>query len=100
WQGRFANTLPQACVILTRALREAPLRTLHPDDFHQLLDGSGGFFECGLLFRCQLDLNDLFNSARAELNRNAHEQPMDSVLTFQIRGAGQDFLAVVEYRVN
>ena len=64
---------------------------LHPDDAHQLLHGSGGFFQRGLLFRGQLDLDDLFDAAEPA-HRHTHEEALYSILAFQIGRAGSTFL--------
>ena len=88
---------PQSKVLRTE---EGYYTCLYSDNLHQLLHRGGGFLECGLLFRRQFDLNDLFDATRAQLYRHAHEQPIDSVLTLKIGRAGQDFLAVIEDGVD
>ena len=44
----------------------------------------------------QLDLVDLLDAARAQFHRHADEQAVDAVFAFQVRGAGQHLLLVLE----
>ena len=69
---------------------------LHPDDIDEFFHCGGGFFKAGFFFGHEFDLKNLFDAFRAELDRHAHEQSIDSVFPFEINGAAQDALAVVE----
>src|ERR1035438_9653658 len=60
---------------------------LHPDHADQLLHRVGALLQGGLLFRGQLDLDDLLDAVRAQLARYADEQPVDTVFAFEIGGA-------------
>src|ERR1035441_5292788 len=73
---------------------------LHPDDAHQFLHRVGALLQGGLLFRGQLDLDDLLDAVRAPLARYADEQPVDTVFAFEIGGARHDLLLVLEDGLN
>ncbi len=69
------------------------------------LDSQNGnqFFHtgCGLLQRCvffggQLDLYDLLCATFTELYRHAHEQAVDAIFAFEVNGAWQDLLLVLQ----
>jgi len=76
---------------------DANLDAYHSD---QLLDGGGRLLKRGVLFRCELDFDDLLDAARAELHGDSDVQALDAVFAFEIGGAGQNFLAGVENGVN
>src|SRR6185437_14777254 len=107
WRG-----LPDAGLLSVALLRRAwtlrgygaswlrRLRLLSPDHFHQLLHRIGALLKCGLFFRHELDLDDLFQAAGAELAGHADEQAVNAVFAFEIGGAGQDFLLVFENRFD
>src|SRR5918992_3284206 len=69
---------------------------LNADDVGEFLDRACGFLECRILFRRQLDLDDLLDAAGAQLDRHADEEIVDPVLPFEEHGAGDDLLLVLE----
>src|ERR1035437_6242115 len=73
---------------------------LHPDHAHQLLHRVGALLQGGLLFRGQLDLDDLLDAVRAQLAGHANEQAVDTVLAFEIGGARHDLLLVLKDGLN
>src|ERR1700722_3043739 len=74
----------------------------HSDPNHpaQLLNRRRALIEPDLLFRSQLDLNNLLNPLRAQLHRYADVEAVDPILTLQIRGARQNLLLVLENSLN
>src|SRR5438045_1438314 len=66
----------------------------HVDEF---LNRRGALLKRDALFGRQVDLDDLFEAARAELAGHADVETLYAVLAFQIRGAGQNLLLVFEY---
>ena len=85
----------------SRAERSEP-RTLSLDRPQTLmtstssLTAAADFLQRGVLFRRQLDLDDLLDAARAELDRHADEQIADAVLALQEHRARQDLLLVLQ----
>jgi hypothetical protein len=65
----------------------------------ELLDGSRGPVQGGLLFRFQRDLDDLLDAVRAEFDRHAEELPLHAIVPFEIDGARQYLLFVLQYRL-
>jgi tetratricopeptide (TPR) repeat protein len=61
-----------------------------------LLDGFGALLERGVFFRRELDLDDLLQARRAQLAGHADVVAFDAVLAFEISGAGQNLLLVLE----
>ena len=57
-------------------------RGLNANHLHQLSYGIGALLQRCLLFRCQLDFNDLLQTVGAELARDTHKEPFDAVLAF------------------
>ena len=53
-----------------------------------------------LLIGGQIDLDHLLDATRAKLYRDARVQPLDSVLSLEIRRARQDLLTVQQNRLN
>jgi hypothetical protein len=56
--------------------------------------------ERGALVIGQLHFDDGLDSSPAELDGHAYEQAIDSVFAVEVRGTGQDLVAVVEDRVD
>src|SRR5690349_61596 len=79
-----------------------PLYSANSDthDADQLADGVHGFLEHGALVVGEVELDDLFDAASAELDGDADEEAVDAVLAVQVGGAGHDHLLVEDDRVN
>lgn len=73
--------------------------SLHLYNVDELLDGSRGPVQGGLLFRFQRDLDDLLDAVRAEFDRHAEELPLHAIVPFEIDGAQQYLLFVLQYRL-
>src|SRR6188474_2293375 len=67
---------------------------------HELADGSGGLLQVLQLLVRELDLDDLLDSALAELHRHADEEAIDPELPVTQGGAGEDPLLVEHNRVD
>ena len=93
--GRFVTLAPEQ---MSSGL--AVSIQLQAENGYQFADGCGRLIERGLFFRRQLDLDDLLDAFRAELYGNADEKPLDAVFAFEINGAGQDLLLVLENRFD
>jgi len=73
--------------------------SLHLYSVDELLDGSRGPVLGGPLFRFQRDLDDLLDAVRAEFGQHAEELPLHAVVPFEIDGARQYLLFVLQYRL-
>src|ERR1700757_1580215 len=69
---------------------------LDSDYTRQLLHRRRALVEAGFLFRSQLDLNDLLDSLRSQLYRDADVESADAVFALEISGAGQNFFLVLQ----
>ena len=67
-----------------------------PRTVQSSLHRGGGFLQRGVFFGGQFDLDDLLGAARAQFHRNADEQAVDAVFAFEINGAGQNLLLVLQ----
>src|SRR5262245_479174 len=67
------------------------------DDFSH-----GGSRRCerGSFERIEFQLDDRLDTARAEPRRYAHEEVVDSVLSFEVRGTGEHALLIAHDRVG
>src|SRR5581483_5276041 len=80
-----------------RAWYALPLGRQHADDLaHRVARGLEG----RLLVVREVELDDLFDPARAELAGDAHVEAVDPVLALEIGGAGQDAPLVEHDRVD
>src|SRR6185369_778650 len=66
----------------------------------QFLDSRGRPLKRRSFFGSQVDLNDLFNPALAKFHRDTDEQAVDAVLAFEISGARENLLLVLQYRFD
>src|SRR5229473_7223603 len=83
--------------LITAVARQIPPRLhLGFDYVYKLFHGVGAFPEHSLLVGSQLDLIDLLDAAGAKFHGNAYKQALDTVFSFQIRGAREHFLLVLE----
>ena len=80
------------------SLKFGLFRKLNAENINQFLHGSGTFLQGGAFFVGQRNFNDLFNSVLAEFAGNADEQIVDAVFAFEINGARQNFLFVLQNR--
>ena len=61
---------------------------------------AGALREHGLFLGIELHLVDLLDAIAPQLHRHADEQPVDSVLAFEQRRAGQNLLLVLQNRLH
>ena len=71
-------------------------RKLDADDGDEFLHGTSAALQFGLLFRSELDLDDLLNTVRTEFHGDADEEALDAVVAVEVDGAGHDLLIVLE----
>src|ERR1700723_3397196 len=72
----------------------------YADHRTEFLHRSRTLIQCLLLFRCELDLDNLLQPLGSELARNANIQPADSIRSLQISGIGKNLLLSLENRFD
>src|ERR1035438_8735020 len=82
----FRRLLPE--IRWQSCLSPDPALHLTGHHVHQFLHRRGALMQLRRLVFGEFDLVDLLDPGRAQFHRNAHEQPVDAVLAFQIRRPG------------
>src|SRR6266540_1651501 len=88
---------PETIAVRPLRPRSIDLGGEHADD---VPDGLGGTGQQLLLVFRQLQLDDLLDPARAELDGDAHVEALDAVFALEVGRAGEDALLVEHHRVN
>src|SRR5688572_3411921 len=98
----LAMRMPHVCAGLKRYLRPSAydLVGLNPDYVDQFFYGAGRLIERGLFVGRQLDLDNLLDALRAQLDRHADEQVVHTVLALQEDRARHDLLLILQDRFD
>src|SRR3954451_21796202 len=85
---------------VTRALRPVIAAVLRGENADDLAHGLGRCAQRLLLLVAEVELDDLFDPAGAELHGDAHIEAVDAVLALEIRGAREHAALVQHDRVD